>query len=64
MTEGDRAAPANPTPGSPDTLRASLSDGDDRLLVNHWMRCDRRDGSIEILHAPPQGTHAFREQRR
>ena len=37
MTEGDRAAPANPTLGSPDTLRASLSDADDRLLVNHWM---------------------------
>ena len=37
MTEGDRAAPANPTLGSPDPLRASLSDADDRLLVNHWM---------------------------
>ena len=34
MTEGDRAAPANPTLGSRDTLRASLSDADDRLLVN------------------------------
>ena len=37
MNEGDRAAPANPTLGSPDPLRASLSDADDRLLVNHWM---------------------------
>ena len=37
MTESDRAALANPTLGSPDPLRASLSDADDRLLVNHWM---------------------------
>src|ERR1700719_1760246 len=37
MTESDRAALANPTLGSPDLLRASLSDADDRLLVNHWM---------------------------
>jgi hypothetical protein len=34
MTESDRAALANPTLGSPDPLRASLSDADDRLLVN------------------------------
>ena len=37
MTESDRAALANPTLGSPDPLRASLSDADDRLLVNRWM---------------------------
>jgi len=37
MTENDRAALANPTLGSPDPLRASLSDADDRLLVNRWM---------------------------
>jgi methionine sulfoxide reductase catalytic subunit len=37
MTESDPAALANPTLGSPDPLRGSLSDADDRLLVNHWM---------------------------
>ena len=36
MTESDRAALANPTLGSPDPLRASLNDADDRLLVNRW----------------------------
>jgi hypothetical protein len=37
MTESDRAALVNPRLGSPDPLRASLSDADDRLLVNRWM---------------------------
>jgi hypothetical protein len=37
MIESDRAALTNPTLGSPDPLRACLSDADDRLLVNRWM---------------------------
>ena len=37
MTESDRPMPANPPPPSPESPRASLSDADDRIRLNHWM---------------------------
>ena len=56
MTESDRTALANPTLGSPDPLRASLSDADDRLLVNHWMPvCTENFIRIEPVKESPHG---------
>ena len=37
MTESDRPMPTLPQPPSTEPLRASLSDADDRLRLNHWM---------------------------
>ena len=37
MTESDRPMPTNPQPPSAEPLRASLSDADDRIRLNHWM---------------------------
>src|ERR1700730_2819 len=37
MTESGRPMPTLPQPPSTEPLRASLSDADDRLRLNHWM---------------------------
>ena len=37
MTESDGPMPAPPQPHASEPLRASLSDADDRLRLNHWM---------------------------
>ena len=37
MIESDRPMPTKTQPPSPEPLRASLSDADDRIRLNHWM---------------------------